>query len=469
MTPQGRRAGPQILLVLALSIGLLAGIAVPALSQIPVVRALPLVGPALFVLWVPEIAVVLLQDALGIIRTFTLRLGFDIESGFAIATGVAAVLGYGLLAMRQRLNTRALLSPVALLNYGMVGVLGASLLYGGGAPYGLQKLIGFVSFNLLGFVLTSLTPAARRRRLLYAFILVGLFGMLGLALTAVSGPATTRLVAFGGNPIWTARLLAAAALITLWLPRRSYALKLPLAGLFLAGAVTTGSRGPLLGAAAAVGLAVVSRVIMARDRREMGQSLLLLAALLLAGVFGLLGLRQIAQGQAEADPRSPFVRIFGETREAERSSEARLYLYELSLLEAAQNPLFGAGLGRLEAPEAAAGPVYSHNLLLEFASETGAFGLVLHLATMLLVVILAAPYLHAPEARARQDVSIGLMMLVFCYVNAQFSGDIVGNKMLWFFMGYLNGIVRVPYAAGRRVIVASRRGERRAGVPERTD
>jgi hypothetical protein len=33
------------------------------------------------------------------------------------------------------------------------------------------------------------------------------------------------------------------------------------------------------------------------------------------------------------------------------------------------------------------------------------------------------------------------MLFLFALLNAQVSGDMVGNKMLWFFMGYLNGLV----------------------------
>ena len=81
-------------------------------------------GPALLAFWNPEFLVVLLQDALGILRIFTAGVGLDIESGFAMATMVFAVAGYVLMAFRYRLNMTALLSPLALLNYAMAAVPG---------------------------------------------------------------------------------------------------------------------------------------------------------------------------------------------------------------------------------------------------------------------------------------------------------------------------------------------------------
>ena len=51
--------------------------------------------------------------------------------------------------------------------------LAVALVNSGGFEYGLQKLVGFVAFNILSFVLTSITPPERRRRLLYGFVLVG--------------------------------------------------------------------------------------------------------------------------------------------------------------------------------------------------------------------------------------------------------------------------------------------------------
>ena len=456
-----RETGRRQVMFGAIAIALVVGLTVPALTGIAGSAAILALVPGILLLWNPEIAIVLLQDVLGIIQAFTDGLGFGAESGFAIAMLVIAVVGYLLLGFRYRLNFRALLSPLAILNYAMVAMLAIALLRSGGVPYGQEKLLGFIAFNMVGFALASLAPAERRRRLLYAYLVVAGLGLINLVMTALTGGLTGRLEAFGANPIWTARMMVAAGLITLWLPEVSYRLKIPVAGMFLTGAVLTGSRGPMLGFALAVLLAILGRAVLAREHGRVGTWLALLAAVSLAIGFGYLGLRAIATRQAETNPESPIARVFADTSAAQGSSSTRLTLYEISFGEFKESPFFGVGLGGLEQSLITEGEIYSHNLLLEVAAETGVVGLLIHVISMLLAVLLAIRYLRAPDKRIREDIAIGLIMLVFAYANAQVSGDLVGNKMTWFFLGYLNGAIRTWHPAGRRTVVASSSGRLR--------
>lgn len=427
---------------IVVGIACLVGIAVPPLSKMPYSLVIVGLGPVLFVFWNPEILVVLLQDALGILRMMTGGIGLTIESGFAMATMGAAAAAYGFMAFRHRLNFGALLSPLAILNYGMAAALAVALVSSGGSEYGIQKLTGFVTFNILSFVLTSLTPPERRRRLLYAFILVGFAALASMVMAGTGPQVASRQAGFGGNPIWTARLLCAAALIILWSPRGSMILRLPLAALFLGASVLTGSRGPLLAVGLVIVVALLGRASMARDREAAGASIVLLAGLVLALGLGLAGLRVVALRQEAADPSSPFVRIFAGTESSQRSAETRVGLYETSLAVFEESPVFGAGLGGLADPlQETSANLYSHNLLLEIAAETGLVGLGIHFVTLILTVLFSFRYLKSPDPRTRGDLEIGLLMLLFSYANAQVSGDLVGNKMVWFFLGFLNGTI----------------------------
>jgi len=305
-------------------------------------------------------------------------------------------------------------------------------------------------------VLTSLTPPERRRRLLYAFVLVGVIALGSVALGTASETALRR-AGFGGNPIWMARLLCAAALIVLFGMRWSLIVRLPLAGILIVASIFTGSRGPLLVTGLVIVLALLMRASLARDRESAGASLVLLAMLAVGAGLGLGGLRVVAEQQAATNARSPFVRIFYGGESAQSSSEARVDLYETSLAVFGERPMLGAGLGGLAGEFELSDNIYSHNLLLEIASETGLLGLVIHLVTVLLTVLLVIRYLHSPDTAVRQDLEIGLLMLIFCYANAQLSGDLVGNKMVWFFLGFINGALPAWGAASFNARVAVHR------------
>lgn len=446
-----------------LAASILAGIIVPVLLTLPA-RTLALLGllPAVALLWVPELAVVLMQDALGIVQSFTRLIGVPIESGFAFGLAGAALLGYILLALRRRLVYRALLSPLALATYALVAVLGISVLRSG-PQVGMDKFLRFVGFNLLGFLLASLTPARRRRWLMYGFIPVGAAGIASVGLALTQMPVVGRLTAFGGNPIWTSRLLCAAGLVMLWWPNLSYWVRVPAAMAFFAVAVFTGSRGPLFTSGLIIATALLGRALYARRRQAAGESLILFLGMALAAGAGFLALRSIASEQAAVNPYSPFVRIFAGNPETEASTETRLALYQIALEQFGQNPILGIGLGGMVTVLQSAGVVYPHNLFLEFASETGIIGLLLHALGLILAFFGAVPYLRDASPRTRADTAIGLMLFLFALLNAQVSGDMVGNKMLWFFMGYLNGLVSeggwgVPGFLRRRKVLV-RKGE----------
>ncbi|MGQ9516287.1 MAG: O-antigen ligase family protein, partial [Anaerolineae bacterium] len=346
--------------------------------------------------------------------------------------------------------------------YALVAVLGISILWSG-PQVGLDKFLRFVGFNLLGFLLASLTPARRRRWLMYGFIPVGAAGIASVGLALTQMQAVGRLTAFGGNPIWTARLLCVAGLVMLWWPGLSYWIKVPTAAAFFAVAVFTGSRGPLLNGGLVIVLALLGRAVYSRRRGAAGQWLILFLVLVLVVGAGFLALRAIASEQAAVNPYSPFVRIFADTPETEASTETRLVLYQIALEQFGQHPFLGIGLGGMANVLQSAGVVYPHNLFLEFASETGIIGLLLHASGLGMAFFGAVPYLRSSESRTRENTAVGLMLFLFALLNAQVSGDMVGNKMLWFSMGYLNGLISeggwgVPGLLRRRKVLL-RKGE----------
>lgn len=108
----------------------------------------------------------------------------------------------------------------------------------------------------------------------------------------------------------------------------------------------------------------------------------------------------------------------------------RISLYQAALEEIRQNPLAGAGTGSFAGLSPVPEAPYPHNLFLEAAVEWGLPGL----ALCLLLVLAPLLRLMSGKKRAR-GTSLAGAFLVFCLVNAMFSGDINGNFPLWLASG----------------------------------
>lgn len=269
------------------------------------------------------------------------------------------------------------------------------------------------------------------RTLAVVTIGMGVVAVVYSVLLLVLGGAsdTGRVSAFGLNPIGIGRLTAVGAVVAFaFLMSRGLGrwwtnvLALAVIALCMSASITTGSRGPVL--AAVVAWAVMLVALVAGRRLSFWWLIALVAAA--AAVYGLLA----GDGSGGLD------------RLQEGGDSGRSGLYDDTLRLIVAHPV-GIGWGNLPGylPQDAlddSGVLYPHNLFLEVAVEGGWLALVA--VTVVIVIVCVRAF-----ALARRSSSIWPLILLgsfaFAFVNAQFSSDIVGNRMLWVTLGFAIALI----------------------------
>jgi len=85
--------------------------------------------------------------------------------------------------------------------------------------------------------------------------------------------------------------------------------------------------------------------------------------------------------------------------------------------------------------------LYPHNIFIEILLEIGIVGIILFSLIFLLTaydVILGKKYL---DKENYDNIIIWISLLILFFINAQFTGDIVINRPLWFFVGGIIGFI----------------------------
>lgn len=256
---------------------------------------------------------------------------------------------------------------------------------------------------------------------------VGAQAVLGLlvALAAIEVTDPTALLSTGRltlatvDTISTARFVGAAVVVLLVLGLvRPRTIWWAWPGALAAGAVVVqvGSRGPLLAVATATVVTVVAAPVLARRRVTQVLALLALAgtAVVYAAAAGGAGGRRIfdsVSGDLDDDTRQQLL------RDAWDLSWARPW---------------GVGWGDFAQVSPTAGSIanaqgaaYAHNVFAEVLVEGGVVAL---LAVVVLVVV---SLVRARRAAVTPAAAIVLALIVYWLFNAQFSYDVVGNRVMW--------------------------------------
>ncbi|GAB3143869.1 O-antigen ligase family protein [Marisediminicola antarctica] len=290
--------------------------------------------------------------------------------------------------------------------------------------YGITKALAFG----IAAILMVAPSAFRRPTVPYRLVLL-LIGASSAVLTVllfVFGEPTSsgRFSVFDLNPIAVARscallaVIAVAVSMTHWrLLGRSRWVLLTAALVALACVIATGSRGPLLSAVLALGGLVVVLVLL---RRIGGRVVAILAATGAAGV-GVLAV-------VSPDGLGRILRL---------GDSGRGDLFAGTLTAFMENPL-GIGWGNLAnyLPEYGTPDgftLYPHNIFLEIGSEGGVFALIAFVALIVSAIVVVVK-------AAKDEIAVApalLAVLLFALANAQFSSDIVGNRLLWLALGLI--------------------------------
>ncbi len=303
-------------------------------------------------------------------------------------------------------------------------------------PYGTSKVLGFVIAFILMIAPSTVVSGATGTWSVIKVLTIGAGVTAILLLTIGTQVVAGRESLFGLNPIGIGRMTGlfvalAGPLVLLGLPRRKLwravlVVAIPVA---VIATFSTGSRGPVVGAGAAIIVTVL--VIMARRQIRPGLIALIGMAAVLTFIFlassNIAGFDRIVEGND-----SGRIDLFGET--------IRLFL---------AHPL-GVGWGDLANYFPRYAPfdgytLYPHNFFLEIAVEGGIVALV-GVTGLILAIILRL--IRAIRTDRDAVPPLVLAFLTYGLIGAQFSGDIVGNRIMWLGLGI--GLVQVGAAKLRQ-------------------
>lgn len=216
-------------------------------------------------------------------------------------------------------------------------------------------------------------------------------------------------------PLWTSRLARAA----------SYYLLLPL---LVVGLVASAARGPIVALllAGLVGLCVA----LLQGQVRASSAALLVFFIFAGGVIAYYVLRQADIDKYTA--KASELEQLAVNGESSGSAGKRLGFYRTTLEAIPDHLLFGRGIGSWATFYYGSDQRnYPHNVFLEITFEEGLLGLVVFL-TLLFIAARAAARMVA--ASNYHFLAVGLLIL-FCVVASQFSGDLDDNRLLWVWIG----------------------------------
>jgi O-antigen ligase len=334
-------------------------------------------------------------------------------------------------------------------------LLTLGILWSRGPEYGTYKVL----HTLLVVLPSSLVMMAliHRRRSLVPF-LAGLFAI-GMALDVV-GLATFetsvqvgRLTSLGSGPIVLARVLGASLLVAVvagvhFLRLRdrawweigfgvgAFLTTLPL----FAGFVLTQSRGPALALVLSLGLYGV--ISFAGDWRRV----LVIALLTVGALIGAEYVITEFAAWSRFDMEHPANMV---------SFDGRVEMLNLSLGVILDSPLLGVGTGGW--PVAVYGldmRTYPHNFFIEIAAEHGVVVTGVLLSLFVAMLIRWVPTYRQANSDDRTLLLLTLTLFVYLFVNIQFSGDLIDNRLIWILLG----------AMELAMVFSATRGRERTGL-----
>lgn len=398
--------------------------AITALGQIDGVRKvmiLGVVGVALLMVWLtPELLLALFLLS-GAIKAAPWVPALPIDLTFL--TWVAMLAAMVVAALQPGGIPRV--PRTALIAVGLIFIIVASVSWSLDPAAGMSKAGRFEILTMSGFAAPLLLIRNRTQMTRLMLALVG-SGML-IALTAVAtGNINEPLSTAGGNEI-TAGLYPAVGLIAAvgylaLLPRSLWRIAglLPVIVL-LPAAVGAGSRGVLVAASVALAFVVVQAIVSSRRP-------------VLTGVIVALVLLVVAQlatslaGGAMAKYETGLL-----STNSQQVLGDRQFLYDRAVTLALDHPLAGVGVGGYATSSIIyENQLYPHNIVLELASEEG------YAAVFILALLISAAWWvrrRAPGGIRSPEAIVTGGLILIGVIEACFSFDINGNRLLWFAFG----------------------------------
>lgn len=350
-----------------------------------------------------------------------------------------------------------LILPASLQDFGGISYLLASMgilaLYFlsriaklGTAPVAVTAIIGFAVLTLPAGLITEVSAISVQKvqgiviaivlmlapflfrnvqwsvnRLIWLVMLLAACVAIGTIL--FSQPTSSgRMTVLGMNPIGVARFsgLLPLTLLAFYMGNpnvrvASLVAMMAVATLGVLAVVTTGSRGPLIALAiASIGL-YAALLVRRRYHRALRISLFFILGALTLIVFSPSLSAQFTRVLTFAD-----------------SGRFELYMAALQMFEAQPFGIgwggYGPALGFVSEDSA----LYPHNIFLELLAEGG---ILAFLGFMPVVLVAFRNSLKSLIAQPSIGQHFVLALLIYTLINAQFSSDIVGNRLLWLSLG----------------------------------
>jgi len=299
--------------------------------------------------------------------------------------------------------------------------------------YGNEKSFRFLVFNIFVFIAPTffINDLMRIRNIILAFIILGLFSSIISLYTNINvlEEEYTRLSTYGANPI--AFSIGIGIALILILSSFSYlknniikTILLLSSPALLISMILSNSRGPLSAfiIASLIYFLIISKSSMIR------KLLIIIFLVVLIGSFFVILPEQSTYR---------YMSIVEENPKNIVSFASRIELLQTAFKTFTLHPIIGVGTGGF------AGVVglpkqYPHNIVLEILSENGIIGLLFFLGFFILSILYAIKILKHNKIELGGELMIPVFLVsIMLIIEAQFSGDLNDNRILFFFLGII--------------------------------
>ena len=405
--------------------------------------------------WVPLSASAIAKNPLSFEVIFTLFLfagRFKADPRFAwVPVDITALLfaitvAQGVIILLRRRGT--LHRPVLALLLGMMAfILWAlvSLVWSPGVVYAQYKTLLLATVVFWAMIAPAIIigpDPVRLQRFFTAIVAFGMWMAIESVVVVLRGSDVGFVTTFGGHYLGVGRTLgpAVAVLFVHFLVAERWAgsrwVVLGVVVFFVWVMLEAGGRGPLLAGVATILVpALVGWGLLRRHRAyilRIGRHIKPVSVIALLAAVAVVAL--VASGYAGVTIRRLFVLLAQERGGA--SAAGRLDFFASAWEVWSKSPIVGAGIGAfpimIGRPDATA---YPHNLFLETLAELGVVGLILLIA----VLALGLGSAWARRRWAGPATLVATMLFVNTFLNAQISGDLTDNRLVFMSLGLLAG------------------------------
>jgi len=351
---------------------------------------------------------------------------FEGNRAIYTATMVFPILFLFFIRMTRRLEFNTYVFIMIVLCQFFIAIMG--LVISDFNPFGVEKVGRFSLFVLIPFVFIVLLFRNKQKEIIILFLFMAVLSLLPFFVLAsradlsdvLAGTAAYSLRVTGYDVIGLSRSLGMGGLIAFnfFLQKHGAAKKLSWLMVsigFLSGQIILWERGPFVINAVVMGLLVYNHLVgnirilkKSKHILSLALSFVLILVVLQIGAYFL--------------PRLQIDKIL---------NDDRLFIMRRATYVGLTHPVFGKGTGSFMYSYPVLGSrMYSHNIFLELFSENGVLGVMVFFG-FVGFVIRRILVIHMGLRPKIIGYNIAVALFIYYFINAQVSGDIANNYMVW--------------------------------------